>query len=87
MARQTPPQVRDESVRTKIFDWQVPIEVGGERGAIAGTLFWTPPPGGGPPLAAILGLAGFLIVCFAAVAVVRHRRRSAGQPPAGAEAW
>ena len=40
-------------MRTKVFDWAVPIEVGGERGAIAGTLFWTPLPGGGPPLGAI----------------------------------
>ena len=30
--RRTPPQVRDESVRTKVLDWRIPIEVGGERG-------------------------------------------------------
>ena len=36
MAQGTPPQVKDESVRTKVLDWSVPIEVGGQRGAIAG---------------------------------------------------
>jgi len=89
MAEGTPPQVKDESVRTKVYDWTVPIEVGGERGAIAGTLFWTPLPGGGPPLAAIIAGAGILIALFAAVFVVRYRRRTAAErpPKAKTEAW
>ena len=45
MAETVPPAVRDQDVRTKVFDWRIPIEVGGRDGAIAGTLFWTPPPG------------------------------------------
>ena len=49
MAQTVPPAVRDQDVRTKVFDWRIPIEVGGRDGAIAGTLFWTPPPAGGPP--------------------------------------
>jgi hypothetical protein len=53
MAKQRPPQVTDTSVRKKIVDWKVPIEVDGARGSIAGTLFWTPSPGDGLPLAAI----------------------------------
>jgi hypothetical protein len=81
----TPAQVKDKSVRTKVFDWTVPIEIGGRRGAIGGTLFWTPLPGGGPPLAAIFAGAAFLIACCIAVAVVRHRRRTAAEPKA--EAW
>ena len=89
MAKQRPPQVRDESVKTKIFDWQVPIEIDDARGAIAGTLFWTPPPGGDLPLGAILFFACLVIVLSIAVAVVRHRRSAAGtdterQEPAGA---
>ena len=89
MAEGTPPQVKDESVRTKVYDWTVPIEVGGERGAIAGTLFWTPLPGGGPPLGAIIAGAGILIALFAAVFVVRYRRRTAAErpPKAKTEAW
>ena len=87
MSEAKPPQVEDESVRTKVFDWEIPIAVGGERGAIAGTLFWTPLPGGGPPLAAIFGFAAFAIACCLAVFVVRYRRRAAQERPAAAEAW
>ena len=83
MGKGTPPQVKDPDVETNVFDWSVPVEVGGTRGAIAGTLHWTPLPGGGPPLAAVFGGAAFLIACCIAVFVVRHRRRSA----APAEAW
>ena len=78
MAQNTPSQVTDESARTKIFDWKVPISVGGEAGAISGELFWTPLPGGGPPLAAVLIGAAILIACSIAVFVVRTRRRSGG---------
>ncbi len=89
MAEGTPPQVKDESVRTKVFDWSVPIEVGGERGAIAGTLFWTPLPAGGVPLGAIIAGAAIVIALCIAVAVVRYRRRSAAERPqqAEGEAW
>jgi len=90
MAKQRPPQVRDESVKTKVFDWQVPIEVDGARGAIAGTLFWTPLPSEDLPLAAILFLAGLVIVACIAVAGVRHRRRAGGEaaePSDPARAW
>ena len=89
MAQGTPPQVEDESVRTKVFDWSVPIEVGSERGAIAGTLFWTPLPGGGPPLAAIFGGVAIAIALCIAVVVVRYRRRTTAERPPGeeAEAW
>jgi hypothetical protein len=87
MGQGTPPQVTDESVRTKVFDWSVPIEVGEERGAITGTLFWTPLPGGGAPLGAIVGGAAIVVVLCIVVAVVRYRRRSAGEPRPEAEAW
>jgi hypothetical protein len=88
MARTVPGQVKDESVRTKVFDWKVPIEIGGRSGAITGTLFWTPLPGGGLPLGAILAGAAILIACCIAIAVVRHRRRTAGERPREeAEAW
>ena len=81
MARTVPPAVRDQDVRTKVFDWRIPIEVGGRGGAIAGTLFWTPPPAGGPPLGAVTGLAALLCGALLVVFLVRRRRR---QP---AEAW
>ena len=63
MSEGDPEVVKDKSVRTKVFDWKVPLEVDGRRGAIAGTLFWTPVPSSGLPLAAILAFAGFAIAC------------------------
>ncbi len=87
MSKTTPPQVTDEDARTKIFDYRIPLEVDGRRGAIAGTLFWTPLPGGGPPLAAIFIGAGIVIALCILVAVVRHRRRVAAPEGASAEAW
>jgi hypothetical protein len=84
MAEGTPPQVRDESVRTKVYEWAVPLTVGGERGAIAGTLFWTPAPGGGAPLGLIFGVAGVLIAICIVVIVIRHRRAEASEPAAAA---
>jgi hypothetical protein len=89
MGKTTPPQVTDTSVRTKVFDWKVPLEIDGTRGSIGGTLFWTPLPGGGPPVVAILGAAALLIACCIAVFVVRYRRRTGDEERATreAEAW
>ena len=44
MGRGIPAAVKDQAVRTKVFDWKVPIEVDGRTGRIAGDLFWTPLP-------------------------------------------
>ncbi len=81
MAASDPPMVKDKSVRTKVYDWDVPLEVGGRRGAIAGTLFWTPTASSSLPLGAIFAFAGLVIVLCVGVIVVRRRR---GAP---AEAW
>ena len=82
MSEADPEAVKDEDVRTKIFDWQVPLEVGGREAAIAGTLFWTPvASASGVPLPAIL--AGAAVVILLCIAVVNVRRRRA-EP---AEAW
>ena len=42
MEKGTPPQVKDEGVRTKIFDWRVPMTVGSAPVAAVGTLEWVP---------------------------------------------
>jgi hypothetical protein len=80
MAEEDPEQVEDKDVRTKVFEWEVPIEVGGRSGAIAGTLFWTPVASSGigilPP---VLAFAALVIVVCVAIAVKRRRRPS--------EAW
>jgi hypothetical protein len=83
MSESDPEAVADEDVRTKLYDWKVPIAVDGRPGAIAGTLFWTPVPSSGPPLPLIIAF-GVLVVPLAAAVVVVRRRRAA-QP--AAEAW
>jgi hypothetical protein len=80
MSEDDPEMVKDKDVRTKVYDWKVPIAVDGREGAIAGTLFWTPLPSSGLPLPLLIGL-GLLVVAsgIAAVLVLRRRTRS--------EAW
>jgi hypothetical protein len=93
-----PSKVKNTSKRTLIFDWQVPIEVGSVRGAIAGQLFWTPESSKAPLAVIILGVVivvgGLLFVVF----VQRRRARAAvagegggaqadGDGAAPSEAW
>ena len=86
MSKALPPQVKDEDVRTKVFDWNVPISVAGEKGSIRGDLFWVPDAGGGLPLAAALALTAVALGGVALVAFVRRRRRASPADGAG-EAW
>ena len=75
----TPPQVKDDDKRTKVFDWRVPIEVGPQPAAITGSLYWEPSSGGGIPTAAIVALAvlGLLtLVLFLATRRARARGRA-----------
>jgi hypothetical protein len=83
MSEGDPEAVSDKAVRTKIYDWKVPIAVDGQAGAITGTLFWTPLPSSGPPLPLIIAFA--VLVIPLAIAVVVVRRRRAAKP--AAEAW
>ena len=56
MAKSVPAQVTDKSVRTKVFDWKVPLHAQGTAGEISGELFWRGS-GGGAPLGAYVALA------------------------------
>jgi hypothetical protein len=85
MAEGRPPQVKDPEERTHVFDWEVPIRIGDERGTIAGTLTWVPLPGGDSlPMGLIWGTAGLLIALGLVTFILRRRRDEGG--PAG-EAW
>jgi hypothetical protein len=88
MAKSTPPRVKDESKRTKVFDYEIPLRIDGRKGAIDGTLFWVGPADTAktPFLivgAAIVGLGG------AAVLIVRRRRgaQDGDDDPPAKEAW
>lgn len=85
MSKSLPPQVKVRSKRTKVFDYAIPLRVGGQPGSIRGTLFWQPDSGGGAPVGAIVGLVALALLGLGAVAVVRRRR--AHEPVEGAEAW
>ncbi|MBN1527474.1 MAG: hypothetical protein JW895_00315 [Thermoleophilaceae bacterium] len=82
MARTVPPQVKDESERTKVFDWKVPVEVDGRPAAVSGSLIWVGRSGGGFPVAAGISLAAAVLAGALLVVVVRRRR---GGP--AKEAW
>ena len=86
MSRSKPPQVSDEDAKAHIFDWKVPITVGGAQGRIDGTLDWVPLPGGGLPTGLIWGTATVLILLCAGVFALR-RRRATAEPSEPAEAW
>ena len=86
-----PRAVKDESARTKVFDWSVPVRIGTRDAAIHGRLWWRGS-GGGMPTGAIVGFGGLLLASLLLVVVVRRRRRSARAADAAsrgdaAEAW
>ena len=68
-----PPQVKDPSKRTKIFDWSVPIRVGDTPGAIRGELFWVPE-SSSAPTGLIVGSIVVVLLAGAAVVIARRRR-------------
>jgi hypothetical protein len=63
--------------RTKVFDWRVPIVVGGRRARIKGDLYWVPK-SAGLPHGALLALAAIVFAGIAVVELSRRRRAKAG---------
>ena len=92
MSPSLPPQVKDQSKKTKVFNYEIPIRVDGKKGAIDGTLFWVGP-ANTPKTPFIIAGVVFVLVGGAFVLIVRRRRRlgdgdgpSPSQEPA-TEAW
>jgi hypothetical protein len=92
MEKGTPPQVKDEGKRTKIFDWNVPLTIGGEQAKALGTLEWVPASSSGTSPLLFIGL-GALALLIGGTAFVLMRRRRARRPAAAGgpkpieEAW
>jgi hypothetical protein len=72
MAEGTPPQVEDESKRTKVFDYEIPLRIDGKEGAIEGTLYWA---GATDTSKAPFLIAGIALVLLGGAAVLVARRR------------
>jgi hypothetical protein len=87
MSKSLPNQVTDKGKRTKIFDWKVPVDVGGRRVQVRGELFWVPS-AGGLPRGALIALAAVVLAAICFVEVVRRRRRKHADRPGGtSQAW
>lgn len=91
-----PPQLKDKSQRTVIYDnWVIPIQVDGSPGEITGTLTWVGKEDSGLPLGAIFAFAALVIVLSVVVFLVRRRRAGGDDDGDGgaprekevAEAW
>jgi hypothetical protein len=87
----TPPQVTDTSRKTKIFDYTIPLQIDGRKGAIDGTLYWVGSPNASKLPFVLVGIA-ILLGGGALVLIVRRRRGdedddsgSDGEP--AKEAW
>jgi hypothetical protein len=80
MGRGTPPQVGDESTETPVFNYSVPLEVGGKAARANGTLTWVGSDSGFP----VLPFAGLALVAIAGLtylAIRRRRRIDSGDDP------
>lgn len=79
MGLDIPPQVKDESKETKVFDYTIPIEVGGEPAKVNGTLTWVGTGSKAPVIPfVILGLAIIAAIVFW---LIRRRRNDDEQAP------
>lgn len=94
MEKGTPPQVKDEGVRTKIFDWRVPMSVAGAPVAAVGTLEWVPAESSGSNTALLVALIAAAVLLIAGLGFMLGRRRPRAAPAAGGmprrretEAW
>lgn len=91
MATGTPPAVKDESRKTKVFDYSIPIRIDGTAGAIEGTLFWVGPEETSKLPFAIAGIAIVVLGGLGVLVVRRRRGRDGGEggttEGAGKEAW
>lgn len=86
MGEGVPSVVTDRDVRTEVFAYSIPIEIGGRRGSINGTLYWVGQPNDAPvlPFVALAVVTALLVVV---IIIVRRRRRRDADGGARPEAW
>jgi hypothetical protein len=77
MSPVTPPQVKNKSKTTKIFDWKVPFRVNSQPGTVDGNLYWIGKKGGFP-LWALISLI-IIVPSGLIAAYLAQRRRFAGE--------
>ncbi|MBK8294524.1 MAG: hypothetical protein IPK93_07020 [Solirubrobacterales bacterium] len=73
MGLNTPPQVKDESAETKIFDYSIPATVGGKPVKINGTLTWVGDQSGFS-IAPLIALVVLIVIGLIGVSIIRRRR-------------
>lgn len=78
MSPEPPAHLKEAGERTKVFDYEIPIEVDGRPVVIAGTLYWV---GSGSVSKLPFVAAGLAIIIagLAAVALARRRRMASSQ--------
>jgi hypothetical protein len=98
MSEKKPPSVKDAEMKTKLFDWKVPIGVGSANVTVAGSLFWDPMGedaggggGGSSTIPIIAGVAAGVVVLLVIAFFATRRRRGGGGEPRPkapkAESW
>jgi LPXTG-motif cell wall-anchored protein len=76
MDKQPPPQVKDQSKETKVFDWEVPLKVDGRPVVASGTLSWVPATSSsGSSTGLIVGIVAAALVALAVLLLLLRRRR------------
>jgi hypothetical protein len=68
-----PPQVKDESERTKVFDYEVPMKVDGKPTVLKGTLWWV----GDTGTSKLPFVVTAVVIVLGGFAVLGWRRRTA----------
>ena len=91
MSPDLPPAVKDQSKKTKVFSYAVPISVDGKKGDVDGTLFWVGPADTSKTPFIVAGIAVVLVGGGLVLWVRRRRRREDDGPSAPLaperEAW
>lgn len=89
MGQGVPGAVKDQAVRTKVFDWQVPVEIGKSEGAIVGDLYWRGANEGGSPTstATIVFASVVVLMLIIGAAMLILRRRGGEASGDKRESW